>query len=355
MISTGAKYFNGESSVAYEIELYFDEKTGNISFDIQDNQKIECAIADYSIEQIGRLSEIHFGGSPMRIIRFEDKKFFDQINEKRKQNGHKNLYQSLIDLGWKAHILLTILIIGFIFATYRYVIPWTAERAVLILPESYDNQLGEMFFLKYIDYAQIDSAKSIKLRKFAKQIKFRNSKKLNFTVVKSDMVNAYALPDGNIVVYTALLDAMTDYEELAGVLAHEAIHVNNRHSMRMLARNLSGYLFLSAVMSDVNGITAVIADNLHTLSNLTYSREFEEQADREGVQILIDNRINPSGMTKLLEHLKKEHNEYMPQILSSHPQTVERINYVRKLERQNPIKLKQNETLIELFKSIKSN
>lgn len=355
MISNSAKYFDGESSIAHEVEIVFDEESGNFKIYHQDNQLIECAIGDYSIEQIGRFTEIHFGEQPLRTIKFENKQFYDQINAIRKRKGHKNHYQSLIDLGWKVHIILAVAIIGFIFVAYKYAIPWTAEKSVTVLPESYDNKLGEMFFVKYIDDRQIDSIKTAEIREFAKQIDFHNTKKLNFTVVKSDFVNAYALPDGNIVVYTALLEVMDDYEELAGVMVHEAIHVNNRHSMRMLARNLSGYLFLSAVMSDVNGITAVIADNLHTLSNLTYSREFEEQADREGVRLLIDNRINPSGMSKLLEHLEKEHSDYVPQLLSSHPQTKERIKYVKNMEEYNSATSLKNRHLIDLFQKLKAS
>lgn len=354
MTSTTAKYFDGESSLAHEIELQLDEETGSIRFSLQDNDTIECAADDYSIEQIGKLTEIHFGELPVKTIKFENKSFFNQINQIRKKQGHSNFYQSLIDLGAKVHILLAVAIIGFIFVSYKYVVPWTVEKAVTVLPESYDNQLGEMFFMKYIEQSSIDSAKTENLRQFAGRINFRNSKNLHFTIVKSDIVNAYALPDGNIVIYTALIDGMKDYEELAGVMAHEAVHVNKRHSMRMLARNLSGYLFLSAVMSDVNGLTAVIADNLHTLSNLTYSREFEEQADKDGVQILIENNINPSGMTRLLEHLEKEHNEYIPQILSSHPQTKDRINYVKQLEIRTSSERIDKGKLRELFSKIKS-
>ena len=76
---------------------------------------------------------------------------------------------------------------------------------------------------------------------------------IKFSVINSETVNAFALPDGNVVVFTGIIDLMDDYDELAGLIGHEVAHVNNRHSMRMMCRNLAGYIFLSAVLSDVNG------------------------------------------------------------------------------------------------------
>jgi hypothetical protein len=54
--------------------------------------------------------------------------------------------------------------------------------------------------------------------------------------------------------------------------------------MKMLCRNLSGYLFVSAILGDTNGIMAIIGIMLIVCSHFL-SREFEKQADLEGLPL----------------------------------------------------------------------
>lgn len=353
MITTQAIYYDGISSTPQDVELLLDEVNASLMFYSSSFNAVNWSVEEISLHRIGRMTEIHYGTNPVQIIRMEDASFTNALKELRSKRGQTDLYHRLIDLGWKAHMAMAVLILGFIALAYLYAIPWAAEKAVAILPESYDNELGKMFFAQYIEPQEIDSVKTEKLQQFARKINFGNTKELTFTVITSGTVNAYALPDGNIVVYSGLIDVMKDYEELAGVLAHEAAHVNHRHSMKMLTRNLSGYLFLSAVLSDVNGMMAVIADNLHTLKSLTYSREFEQQADSEGVKIMISNHINPEGMVKLLSHLEKVSDNYIPELLSTHPITSERIVFVKSIMKEQSFKEIDNEQLKLMFESLK--
>jgi beta-barrel assembly-enhancing protease len=117
--------------------------------------------------------------------------------------------------------------------------------------------------------------------------------------------------------------------ELVGLIGHEAAHVNNRHSMKMLCRNLSGYLFISTVLGDVNGVMAVLGDNVNTLQSLSFSREYEREADEEGFAIVTKNHVNPKGMVTLFQRLQQEHSIEMPEFLSTHPVTKDRIMTIK--------------------------
>lgn len=57
-------------------------------------------------------------------------------------------------------------------------------------------------------------------------------------------MNAFKLPGGHIVVFTGILEKMDSSDELAALLAHEATHVEERHSTRMDGPSMAGYLFL---------------------------------------------------------------------------------------------------------------
>lgn len=257
-------------------------------------------------------------------------------------------------MGIKAHILFTVFIFAIIGLGYFYAVPWIAEKAVVVIPEDYDSDLGETFFEQNMLFNDIDTRKTKALNLFAKELKLKNSKKLKFTVVNSPIVNAYALPDGNIVVFSGILNTMKDYDELVGLIGHEVAHVNHRHSMKMMCRNLSGYIFVSAILGDANAVMATIGDNVNNLQSLSFSRKFEHEADAEGFEIIALNKTNPIGMSNLFKRLQDKEFVSIPEFLSSHPVTTDRINYINKLIKKNPFEFKENAKLKKLFLEIKN-
>jgi predicted Zn-dependent protease len=202
----------------------------------------------------------------------------------------------------------------------------------------------------------INKEKSEAVKEFARNIEFNNTKELNFTVINSKIINAFALPDGNIFIFTGLIDKLENYEELAALMGHEVSHVNNRHSIKMLCRNLAGYIFISAIFTDVNGIVSVIADNAHNLQNLSYSRKFENEADKHGTIILMQNKINPFGMISLFTRLQEEEHasSVIPEFLQTHDVTSARINNINNFIEENNYTEEYNPALNRLFEEIKA-
>ena len=254
----------------------------------------------------------------------------------------------------KAHILFTVFIFVVIGLGYFYAVPWIAEKAVVVIPEEYDSNLGETFFEQNMLFNEIDTRKTKALNSFAKELNLKNTKKLKFTVVNSPIVNAYALPDGNIVVFSGILNTMKNYDELVGLIGHEVAHVNHRHSLKMMCRNLSGYLFVSAILGDANAVMATIGDNVNSLQSLSFSRKFEHEADAEGFAIIALNKTNPIGMSNLFKRLQDKEFVSIPEFLSSHPMTTDRINYINELIKKNPFGFKENAKLKKLFLEIKN-
>jgi Zn-dependent protease with chaperone function len=142
-------------------------------------------------------------------------------------------------------------------------------------------------------------------------------------IVNNGMINAMAAPGGHIIIFTGLLEATESAEELAGVLAHEMVHVLKKHSLKGIFQNLSTYVLLSLIFGDVS----VVTDIVHTLGNLRYSRAHEKEADILGIELLIQARVDPSGMVDFFETLKKKTGSSPGALgyVSTHPLTVERI------------------------------
>lgn len=230
-------------------------------------------------------------------------------------------------MNYKRIALVIATIVAFIVCSYLYFIPFIAVKVVENLPTSYDEELGEYVFEQMSESLEIDSFETILVNEYAEKIDFNTTYPIQIHVVKGDMVNAFALPGGHVVVYEGILKKMQHKEELAALLAHEVSHVNHRHSIKSIAKTLSSYLFLSVITSDVNGITSVLVSNADMFNSLTYSRSLEEEADTEGLKILYDNKIDQRGFVYLFETLQEANEGGIGDIelISTHPLTADRI------------------------------
>jgi beta-barrel assembly-enhancing protease len=138
-------------------------------------------------------------------------------------------------------------------------------------------------------------------------------------------VNAYALPGGIIVVNAGMIDSAANAEELAGVLAHEVQHVEQRHTLQQMIHTAGWAAVLAVVLGDVSAITAIV---VHQLGDLRNSRKLETEADVEGMKALARAGIPLQGMADLFRKLQAENERRGGEgiaLLSSHPASAERI------------------------------
>lgn len=144
----------------------------------------------------------------------------------------------------------------------------------------------------------------------------------NFYVAEDKAVNAFAMPGGIVVVFTGLIDATRRPEELAGVLAHEVQHVEQRHSLEALVKNLGLRGLWLLVTGDIGG--GLLGQAALEVTSLSFSRAAEEEADREGFNTLVQNNIDPSGMADFFQILGDKEGASPPPFLSTHPASGER-------------------------------
>jgi beta-barrel assembly-enhancing protease len=137
-------------------------------------------------------------------------------------------------------------------------------------------------------------------------------------------VNAFAAPGGRIILFNGLLAAAQSPDEIAGVLAHEMTHSRKRHPTRMLIRVI-GTSFLEQLL--IGTETGGMAEMLLTLS---YSRQFEEEADAGAVELLHGAGIDTASFANFFDRLEKAGGGGpLPAILASHPAPQERSAMVR--------------------------
>lgn len=348
-----AKYFNGLIAASQAASVIINEFMGELHIRTSNGSVAIWLLQDLESNDYGPIMEIRNKKYPAAVLKIEDKRFAQQFYNTMKQYKRADIHTRLLRLGFSKITAIAIGLFLLIAIAYIYILPTIAEKATTLLPDSFDNKIGELFMDSFVGDRKIDSTKTSYLQAFAAELDLKNKKPLHFTVVKSKQVNAFALPNGQIVVYSAIIDKMKNAEELAALLGHEASHVNQRHSTKMLCRNLAGYMIISLLFNDVNDIMAVMAENFHQLHTLSYSRKFEQEADELGLKILMDNHINPNGMIRLFEELEKENEFQLPEILSTHPLTKERKIHMQQIISKSPYHTNTPIRLNDLFEKIK--
>lgn len=229
-------------------------------------------------------------------------------------------------------ILVGCFILAAILLFYFFILPWLVDRAAMNFPKEQEIALGAELKKQYLLAERIDTQKTRLLNEFASKLDLGKDYPADYTFINADIVNAYALPGGPIVVYAGIIRKMKTPEELAGILAHERSHVLRHHSTRSIFQNVSGVLLINLVLGDASSFINLIAQSGQQIQQLSYSREIEVEADREGLQLLLKNDINPKGMLSLLEKLKHENaGSSVPEFLRTHPLPDTRIEALKKL------------------------
>lgn len=159
-----------------------------------------------------------------------------------------------------------------------------------------------------------------------------------FFAVRDSMLNAFALPGGYIGVHSGLILAARSESELAGVLAHEISHVTQSHLARQFGNQsqsqLTALLGLAvAVLAarsnpDVAVGAAMAGQAAGVQQYLNYSRDFEREADRFGLDLMERAGFDTRGMASFFERMLQFGRLYennAPGYLRTHPLTTERI------------------------------
>lgn len=285
-------------------------------------------------ETISKTNTFYYGDYPYASIECNDAEFPNVIHTLYPTSGIINKrYFTLFKMGRRGVFMIGTSLISLLVLTYFFILPPVAENAITIIPYSYEQQLGDNVFATLSSEYREDKELTPIVNQFVQNIDFNTQHNIRVTVVKDATVNAFALPGGRIVIFTGLLKKMQNYEELAALLGHEIAHVQQRHSLKSMARAFAGYLFMSAIFSDINGLTATITENAQFLQTMQYSRSAEAEADEKAAEVMIKNKINLKGLVDLFTRLEDNHEhetlEKALSFISSHPQTKDRKDFAK--------------------------
>jgi Zn-dependent protease with chaperone function len=226
--------------------------------------------------------------------------------------------------------------VGIIAALYLWGIPFLSSWAASRVPVSWEESLGRSVVesLAPVPARCPDSKQGLFLQEIVDTLSAslpERSYKFQIIVLDESEVNAFAAPGGSIVIFHGLLEKVQTTEELAGILAHEMQHILHRHSTRMLLEHVSLGLLLGVIMGDANSAMKIGKEGAGLLGALHYTRQFEEQADAEGMRLMLAAGIDPRGMISFFEKIQKEDGKTtaIPAYFSTHPSPESRIEKLK--------------------------
>ncbi len=169
-----------------------------------------------------------------------------------------------------------------------------------------------------------------------------NRRDFEFFILNDDSINAFALLGGFVGVHSGLILTTTNESELTSVIGHEIAHVLQRHQSRgadeqrknapMSLLGLAAAVLAARSNSPSSGqaveAALITSQALAYQNQLNYTRDFEREADRLGLQVMQRAGFDPSGMPSFFERMLRanRHNDgKAPGYLRTHPLTTERI------------------------------
>ena len=179
--------------------------------------------------------------------------------------------------------------------------------------------------------ASANSAYSKRLKRIVKSLGNRiDGTPINYKVYITKDVNAWAMANGCVRVYSGLMDLMTD-NEIQGVLGHELGHVALGHSKKAIQVAYATEIAQDAAAASGNAAIASISKSklgalAKAVINSQFSQKQEQDADNYSFDFLVQKKINPAGLATAFDKLGGGDSS----ILSSHPSSKSRAENIRK-------------------------
>ncbi len=220
-------------------------------------------------------------------------------------------------------------------------IPQAAEAGGLFSAPSPDDQkkVGDQAAQQVLQkYPEVHDARARHFNQIGQRLvqalppSDRKTWDFKFHVLDSKEVNAFALPGGNMFMFTGLYKLLSTDDALAGVTGHEMTHVRMQHWAKAEAKRQQRDTLLGIGLSIFHAGRAAqtIAGLADSAIGLKFSRGEEDQADQGGLENMVAAGYNPQGMIQLFQALEKVSGNgggIGGDFLSDHPLTSDRIKH----------------------------
>lgn len=166
-----------------------------------------------------------------------------------------------------------------------------------------------------------------------------NRPELQFTIgiINTNTINAFAAPGGYIFITKGILDTIDDESQLAGIIAHEMIHICQKHIVSELnihaveSTHVSSFTRLISGTSDPARVafSKAVDETMKILFERGYKKIDEIEADTMGVVLSSSLGFDPTGLARFLDKVLKMNSEITSYYQKLYPPFEDRIRYIK--------------------------
>ena len=243
-------------------------------------------------------------------------------------------------------LLLTFAVLGTVLQTGCTTNPATGRKQLNLLSAEEEVAMGEQAMPELVqEYG--GEVQSPQLRAYVTDVGRRLAAHTEedlpdllweFTLLESDVINAFALPGGKVFITRGLLARFTNEAQLAGVLGHEVGHVTAQHIDERISRAM-GVEILAQVAAAAVGNQSAWAQAVPMVVGvggqgylLKFGRDQERESDILGMRYMVQAGYDPHGMLEVMEVLAEaSQGNSPPEFLSTHPHPKTRIETIMEL------------------------
>ncbi|HEY5658306.1 MAG TPA: M48 family metallopeptidase [Myxococcota bacterium] len=336
MIRLAGQYHDGQTSRVREVEVCF-HRDGAVSFE-GENLSLRVLLGALRVSpRVGRTRRVLTlpDGASCEVP--DDDALDDFLAAAHRGSGAPR-FVALLERHWPAALVAALVTLAGLASLVLFGVPALANLIAHTLPPAVDETLGEGA-LATLDQAffapsALDDAARAELREIFDSLEGRREMALTPQLVFRDGgplgANAFALPSGIVVVTDQLVALANDTDQVTAVLAHELGHVAHRHALRSVLQQAGVAVMVAAAMGDIASISSLAATLPVVLVKLQYSRRFEREADAYAVPLLAESGVPPGALAEMLDRLSQAAADAeLPEYLSTHPDTRERIRAIR--------------------------
>jgi Zn-dependent protease with chaperone function len=337
MLEFSGTYFDGHSSRAHAVRVRFEGGELNLQGETLELRVpfTDCVIAP-PLGKTKRTIQLSRG----TVLETDDFAAIQELEERTGRNQGMRLVDRL-ERQWKFVLASVVVLCASLWVFVQYGVPFAADQLAFATPAAVLGQVGAQT-MQVLDNTALEpstleakrqSQISRGFEMLVKDIGAGQSYQLEFRDGGSIGPNAFALPNGTVVITDQLIELAENDHEILGVLAHEMGHVTGRHGLRGIYRGAGVMLLISIAAGDIASVTSLTSSLPALLVQTGYTRDFEREADEVSGKYMLRVWGSTKPLQDILARISKGHDENnLTGMLASHPGTKERIQNLKNLE-----------------------
>ncbi|TCS36217.1 Zn-dependent protease with chaperone function [Paucimonas lemoignei] len=297
-----AIYFDGQSSRRQPVTLIMHKRVVAMRGEgIKQSHRLSRLRLSERLEHVPRILYMPDGGS----VHVSD----PRLDKMLAANGYRESRVVGWQRNWMLSLLALVAVVALLLSGYQWGLPWVADQVALHMPAALEKKIGDGQ-LKLLDKSvmapsELDPVVQARLQRLFADLKQPRGEKTDYRLEfrRSHIgPNAFAVPNGVIVMTDELVKLAENDQAVLGVLGHELGHLQRRHSLRRLMQALGVSVLLNVWVGDASSVVATVPT---VLLDQKYSRDFEREADQYAIDMMQTNGIPLEPMAVLFERMEK--------------------------------------------------